>query len=151
MLKFDYKNTGITPEEMQAASAKVKVAYDTLVNKTGAGNDFLGWLKWPVDYDKAEFELVKKCAKEIRANSQVLVVIGIGGSYLGAKAVIEALKGYFPTKEDVEIIFAGHTLSSTYTSQLLAYLENKDFSINVISKSGTTTEPRLPSVYLKNY
>ena len=75
MLKFDYKNTGITPEEMQAASAKVKVAYDTLVNKTGAGNDFLGWLKWPVDYDKAEFELVKKCAKEIRANSQVLVVI----------------------------------------------------------------------------
>ena len=143
MLKFDYKNTGITPEEMQAASGKVKVAYDTLVNKTGAGNDFLGWLKWPVDYDKAEFELVKKCAKEIRANSQVLVVIGIGGSYLGAKAVIEALKGYFPTKEDVEIIFAGHTLSSTYTSQLLAYLENKDFSINVISKSGTTTEPAI--------
>ena len=143
MLKFDYKNTGITPEEMQAASAKVKMAYDTLVNKTGAGNDFLGWLKWPVDYDKAEFELVKKCAKEIRANSQVLVVIGIGGSYLGAKAVIEALKGYFPTKEDVEIIFAGHTLSSTYTSQLLAYLENKDFSINVISKSGTTTEPAI--------
>ncbi len=141
MLKFDYKNTGVTEELMAAAKEKVGVAYNTLVNKTGAGNDFLGWLKWPTEYDKEEFARVLECAKKIREDSSVLVVIGIGGSYLGAKAVIEALKGYFPKEKELEIVFAGHTLSSTYASQLLAYLKNKDFSINVISKSGTTTEP----------
>ena len=83
----------------------------------------------------------EEAAEKIRKDSEVLVVIGIGGSYLGAKAVIEAMKPYFKNEKDVEIIFAGHTLSSTYASQLLKYLENKEFSINVISKSGTTTEP----------
>ena len=141
MLKFDYKNTGVTVDSMAASLDKVQAAYNTLVNKTGAGNDFLGWLKWPVEYDKEEFARVLECAKKIREDSEVLVVIGIGGSYLGAKAVIEAMKPYFKTEKDVEIIFAGHTLSSTYASQLLKYLENKEFSINVISKSGTTTEP----------
>ncbi len=141
MLKFDYKNTGLLEKDLLAKKEEVLKAYNTLVNKTGAGNDFLGWLKWPTEYDKEEFALVKKCAEKIRKDSEVLVVIGIGGSYLGAKAVIEALKGYFPKEKELEIIFAGHTLSSTYASQLLAYLKNKDFSINVISKSGTTTEP----------
>lgn len=84
-----------------------------------------------------------KSCRKIRSNSEVLVVIGIGGSYLGAKAVIEALKPYFSTKKDLEIVFAGNSLSSTYLNQLLTYLENKDFSVNVISKSGTTTEPAI--------
>ena len=86
---------------------------------------------------------LKKAAEKIRSNSEVLVVVGIGGSYLGAKAVIEALKPYFSTKKDLEIVFAGNSLSSTYLNQLLTYLENKDFSVNVISKSGTTTEPAI--------
>ena len=116
-------------------------AYEVLTKKTGAGNDFLGWVNWSKEYDKEEYSRIKKAAEKIRKDSEVLVVIGIGGSYLGAKAVIEAMKPYFKTEKEVEIIFAGHTLSSTYASQLLKYLENKEFSINVISKSGTTTEP----------
>lgn len=118
-------------------------AKHTLLEKTGEGNDFLGWVNYPKNYDKEEFERIKKAAQKIRNTSEVLVVIGIGGSYLGAKAVIEALKPYFKQEKDVEIIFAGNNLSSTYLKQLLDYLENKEFSINVISKSGTTTEPAI--------
>lgn len=118
-------------------------AKHTLLEKTGEGNDFLGWVNYPKNYDKEEFERIKKAAQKIRNTSEVLVVIGIGGSYLGAKAVIEALKSYFKQEKDVEIIFAGNNLSSTYLKQLLDYLENKEFSINVISKSGTTTEPAI--------
>ncbi len=118
-------------------------AKNTLLNQNGEGNDFLGWVNYPKNYDKEEFERIKKAAQKIRNTSEVLVVIGIGGSYLGAKAVIEALKPYFKQEKDVEIIFAGNNLSSTYLKQLLDYLENKEFSINVISKSGTTTEPAI--------
>ncbi len=142
---IDYKNTlkFITEEEILNSEEKALKARKTLLEATGAGNDFLGWVNYPNTYDKEEFERIIKAAKKIRENSEVLVVIGIGGSYLGAKAIIEALNPYFKKEKDLEIIFAGHNLSSTYASELLAYLENKDFSINVISKSGTTTEPAI--------
>ena len=139
----NYKNITnlISNEEVLGLKESAYAARKVLVEKTGAGNDFLGWVNWTQEYDKEEYARIKKAAAKIQKDSDVLVVIGIGGSYLGAKAVIEAMKNYFPTEKEVEIIFAGHTLSSTYTAQLLKYLENKDFSINVISKSGTTTEP----------
>lgn len=119
---------------------KTMSAFNTLINKSGAGNDFLGWINYPYDFDKEEFERIKKASKYIIENSEVLVVIGIGGSYLGAKAVIEALRPYYK-KQGVEIVFCGNTLSSTYMVELLDYLKDKSFCINVISKSGTTTEP----------
>ncbi len=142
-VKVNYKNIAnlLSKEELLGLKEKAYAARKVLVEKTGAGNDFLGWVDWTENYDKEEYTRIKKAAEKIRKDSEVLVVIGIGGSYLGAKAVIEAMKNYFPTEKEVEIIFAGQTLSSTYASQLLKYLENKEFSINVISKSGTTTEP----------
>ena len=141
-MKVNYKNilNFVSEEQIKNNEEKTIEAYNTLVNKTGAGNDFLGWTKYPYEYDKEEFARIKKAADFIKENAEVLVVIGIGGSYLGAKAVIEALKPYFSNK-GVEIVFCGHTLSSTYTKELLDYLKDKSFCINVISKSGTTTEP----------
>mgnify|MGYP003300189272 CR=1 FL=1 len=141
-MKLNYKNilNFVSNEEISANKEKTLEAFSTLVNKTGAGNDFLGWTKYPYEYDQEEFARIKKAAEYIKANADVLVVIGIGGSYLGAKAVIEAMKPYFGNK-GVEIVFCGHTLSSTYTHELLEYLKDKSFCINVISKSGTTTEP----------
>lgn len=124
----------------------VAVAHKVLHEKSGAGNDFLGWLDLPVDYDKDEFERVKAAAEKIKASSKVLIVIGIGGSYLGARAVIEALTGTFynnlseSDRETPEIYFAGNNISSTYLSQLLKVIGDRDFAVNVISKSGTTTE-----------
>ncbi|PTK45048.1 glucose-6-phosphate isomerase, partial [Staphylococcus nepalensis] len=109
---------------------------------TGAGNDFLGWLDLPVDYDKEEFSRILEAAKRIKEHSDVLVVIGIGGSYLGARAAIEMLSSAFRTSDEYpEIVFAGNHLSSTYLHDLIEYLDGKDYSVNVISKSGTTTEP----------
>ncbi len=142
---LDYKNTlkFITEDEILNSEEKALKARKTLLEATGEGNDFLGWVNYPNNYDKEEFDRILKAAKKIREDSEVLVVIGIGGSYLGAKAIIEALSPYFKKEKDLEIIFAGHNLSSTYASELLAYLESKDFSINVISKSGTTTEPAI--------
>lgn len=148
MLKFNYQNA-LLKEELQAKKPAVAKAYETLVNKTGAGNDFLGWLRYPENHDLEEYARIKLAAKKIQEESEVLVVVGIGGSYLGAKAVIEALKKYFPQNKQLEIIFAGNTLSSTYMTELLAYLKNKDFSVNVISKSGTTTEPAIAFRLLK--
>ena len=141
-MNINYKNilNFVSCEQIASNKDKTLEAYNTLVNKTGAGNDFLGWTKYPYEYDKEEFARIKKAADFIKENAEVLVVIGIGGSYLGAKAVIEALKPYFANK-GVEIVFCGHTLSSTYTKELLDYLKDKSFCINVISKSGTTTEP----------
>ena len=142
-VSVNYKNilNAISEAEIKDYLVKADAAKKVLVERTGAGNDFLGWIDYPLNYDKEEFARIQKAAKKIRSDSEVLVVIGIGGSYLGAKAVVEAMKNYFPTEKTTEIIFAGNTLSSTYTSQLLKYLETKSFSINVISKSGTTTEP----------
>lgn len=127
----------------------VAAAHNILHEKSGAGNDFLGWLDLPVDYDKEEFARVKAAAEKIKANAKVLIVIGIGGSYLGARAVIEALTGTFynnfseENRETPEIYFAGNNISSTYLAQLLKVIGDRDFAVNVISKSGTTTEPAI--------
>lgn len=118
---------------------KVKKINSMIEEKTGAGNDFLGWVNWPNDYDKEEVQRMIKDAKYVRENFEVLVVCGIGGSYLGARAAIEALRGLY-SDDSLEIIYFGQTFSPNYISQVLKYLENKKFAINVISKSGTTTE-----------
>lgn len=129
---------------------EVIAAHKLLRSKTGAGNDFLGWLDLPVSYDHREFCKIKQAAQKIKEQSDVLLAIGIGGSYLGAKSAIEMLKRYFD-QPGVEVIFVGNQISSTYASQLLNYLKDKDFSINVISKSGTTTEPAIAFRIFKEY
>jgi glucose-6-phosphate isomerase len=146
---------------LELKHAKIKVPFSDyqdrinriseMINaKNGPGGDFLGWDKWPLTYDKKEFDLIQKTAKQIQDRFQVLVVCGIGGSYLGARAVIDAIKGIYPAKEkQVEIIYLGQTFSPTYTQQILQYLANKTFAINVISKSGTTTETSIAFRLLK--
>ena len=147
MIKLDLSNVieKIPFAEYEQKVSKINKMID---EKTGAGNDFLGWTTWPTDYDKEEFARIKKAAQEIRENYDVLVVAGIGGSYLGARCAIEALRGIYPT-DKLEIIYFGNTLSSTYIAQVLKYLENKKFAINVISKSGTTTETSVAFRLLK--
>ncbi|MCD6482475.1 MAG: glucose-6-phosphate isomerase [Candidatus Izimaplasma sp.] len=129
--------------KLNEVQKEVEIAHNVLHNKTGLGNEFLGWFELPKKYNKEEFLLIKDSAKKIRENSDVLLVIGIGGSYLGSKAAIEMLSKYFKKKQDLEIIFVGHQISSSYISDLVDYLDGLDFSINVISKSGTTTEPAI--------
>lgn len=143
-IQLDYQKalSFFEQHEIDQQADLVKSVHRTIHEGTGAGSDFLGWVDLPVDYDKEEFARIQKYAKQIQSNSDVLVVIGIGGSYLGARSAIEMLTPAFKKNEDTpEIIFAGHHLSSTYTQELIDYLEGKDFSVNVISKSGTTTEP----------
>lgn len=118
-------------------------ATDLLNSREGKGSDFLGWEDLPVTYDKEEFVKIKEAAKKIRSNSDILIVIGIGGSYLGSKAAIEMLSNHFKVEGELEVVYAGHHISSTYMMDLVDYLDGKDFSINIISKSGTTTEPAL--------
>ncbi len=136
----------ISEEEYTAIAPQIEAAHDLLHNKTGLGNDFTGWVDLPVDYDKDEFDRIKKAAERIKKNTQVFVVIGIGGSYLGARAAIEFLKSpnynALP-KETPDIYFTGNSISSTALSELLTICEGKDVSINMISKSGTTTEPAI--------
>lgn len=134
----------IRPEEYEAIYPQVELAHKQLETKTGAGNDFLGWLDLPVAYDKEEFARIKAAAKKIQQQSQVLVVIGIGGSYLGARAVIELLASpnyNLKQKNTPDIYFAGNGLSTDALLELIALIGDRDFSVNVISKSGTTTEP----------
>ncbi len=124
----------------------VEVAHNMLHNKKGAGNDFLGWVDLPLNYDKEEYERIKAAAAKIQKNSDVLIVIGIGGSYLGARAAIEFIKSplYNNLKKDTpEIYFAGNNISSTHLAEIMSLVEGRDFSVNVISKSGTTTEPAI--------
>ena len=143
--------------EIMYMSEYVKTAHDMLHNKTGAGNDFLGWVDLPVNYDKAEFERIKKAAEKIKSDSDVLIVIGIGGSYLGARAAIEMLTSNFHNALDSDkrnvpkIFYVGNNISSTYMCDLLEAIEGKDISVNVISKSGTTTEPAIAFRILKGY
>ncbi|MGL4662740.1 MAG: glucose-6-phosphate isomerase [Culicoidibacterales bacterium] len=129
-------------EKIATLAAKVPSVHTMIHEKTGLGNDFLGWVDLPQNYDKEEFARIQAAAKRIQSEVEVLVVIGIGGSYLGAKSAIEMMKKPF-AKEKVEIIFAGHQMSSDYITGLMTYLKDKSFAINVISKSGTTTEPAL--------
>ena len=154
---FDYSKAAsfISEEEVGYMSKLVDNAKKELLDKNGAGNDFLGWLDLPVDYDKEEFTRIQKAAAKIQSDSEVLVVIGIGGSYLGARAAIEALRHSFYNSVDKsirktpEIYYAGSNISSTYMVHLLQVIGDRDFSINIISKSGTTTEPGIASRIFK--
>ncbi len=148
---FDYSKAAPFIQEHEVESMK-KLAMDAkelLVSKTGAGNDFLGWIDLPVDYDKEEFDRIKKAAAKIQSDSEVLLVIGIGGSYLGARAAIEFLRHSFynavskEIRKTPEIYFVGNSISSTYIKHLMDVIGDRDFSINMISKSGTTTEPAI--------
>lgn len=129
--------------EMAKLDEEIKVAHNAIHNKTGEGNEYLGWVTLPKNYDKEEFSRIQKAAKKIRNDSEVLLVIGIGGSYLGAKAAIDMLNKHFDKERKVEVVFVGHHISSSYMMDLVDYIDGKDFSINVISKSGTTTEPAI--------
>ena len=151
-VKLDYRNAlpFISEQEIQNYKPFVETCHHLLHEKKGAGSDFLGWLDWPERYDKEEFDRILKVATKIRRDSKILVVIGIGGSYLGAKAAIEALSHHFyQLKDDVKVLFAGQNISSSYLHDLIDVLKDTDFSINVISKSGTTTEPAIAFRVLK--
>lgn len=148
---FDYSKAAgfVSTEEMENMKAAVMGAKDVLMNKSGAGNDFLGWIDLPIDYDKEEFSRIKEAADKIQKDSDVLLVVGIGGSYLGARAAIEFLSHSFynvlpkEKRKTPEIYFVGNSISSKYIHDLKEVLEGKDFSVNIISKSGTTTEPAI--------
>ena len=148
---FDYSKAAsfIKDHEVESMKKLALDAKDLLVSKEGAGNDFLGWIDLPVDYDKEEFDRIKKAASKIQGDSEVLLVIGIGGSYLGARAAIEFLRHSFynvvskEVRKTPEIYFVGNSISSTYIRHLMDVIGNRDFSINMISKSGTTTEPAI--------
>ena len=145
-LNDKYLSSFVGENEYKGIASAVEAAHKTLTEKSGLGNDFLGWVTLPTDYDKDEFQRIKKAAEKIKSDSEVLIVIGIGGSYLGARATIEALKStlYNSLKKDTpEIYFVGNSISPTYLSEVISLVEGRDFSVNVISKSGTTTEPAL--------
>ena len=122
---------------------EITLASQNLHNKTGKGNEYIGWMDLPNQYDRDEFKRILQAARKIRKQAKILIVIGIGGSYLGAKAAIEMLTPYFQIKKKIEIIFAGQQMSSTYLHELVEYVKDKSYAINVISKSGTTTEPAI--------
>ncbi|MFV9567943.1 glucose-6-phosphate isomerase [Thermoanaerobacter mathranii] len=151
LIGFDYSKAlqFVSQKEIEYMERHAKLSIDMVLSKNAQGNDFLGWVSLPKDYDKAEFERIKKTAQKIQSDSDVLVVIGIGGSYLGARAAIEMLSHSFynllpkSKRNSPEIYFAGNSISSTYLSDLLELIIDKDVSINVISKSGTTTEPAI--------
>ena len=144
-IKLDFKESKVKMEEILEHADVVEEINQELLDKSEDESEFLGWLKLPTEYDKKEFERIKKCAQKIRKDSDILLVIGIGGSYLGARAVIEALHSSFSQMKDDKphIIFVGNNLSPDYINDVIEVLEGKDFSINVISKSGTTTEPAI--------
>ena len=139
----------IGDDELTSMKDIAENAKRVLVEKTGAGSDFLGWIDLPIDYDKEEFERIKKAAQKIQSDSEVLIVIGIGGSYLGARAAIEFLRhGFYNNvskeiRKTPEIYYAGNSISPSYLKALLDVVGDRDFSVNIISKSGTTTEPAI--------
>ena len=148
---FDYSKASIfvSKDEIKNIQKIAENAKSVLLDKSGAGNDFLGWIDLPVNYDKEEFDRILKAAEKIKSNSDVLLVIGIGGSYLGARAAVEFLNHSFynnlpkSERKTPEIYFVGNSISGTYLKHLMKIVEGKDFSINMISKSGTTTEPAI--------
>ncbi len=148
---FDYSKAAkfISADEVKSMERIVEQSKEVLVSKSGAGNDFLGWIDLPVAYDKEEFARIQKAAEKITSDSEVLVVIGIGGSYLGARAAVEFLRHSFynvvlkEVRKTPEIYFAGNSISGRYLSDLIQVIGDRDFSVNVISKSGTTTEPAI--------
>ena len=150
-VKFDYSKTAgyVHEHEVESMKALTESARKLLLSKSGAGNDYLGWIDLPVDYNKEEFARIKKAAEKIKSDSDVLVVIGIGGSYLGARAAIEFLGHNFfnsvskDLRKAPEIYFVGNSISSNYLAGLVDVIGDRDFSVNIISKSGTTTEPAI--------
>ncbi len=150
-IALDYTKalTSIQPKELEKIAEQVKVAHETLSNKTGAGSDFLGWVNLPKTYDREEFARIKVAAEKIRNTADVLIVIGVGGSYLGAKAAVEMLSNSFYNLQEKtdrkapQILFAGTSTSSVYLSDLYNLVKDKDICLNVVSKSGTTLEPAI--------
>ena len=147
MIKLNLENSSIKENVINEYSEEVMKIHKALHEKANDEKEFLGWIELPTNYDKEEFERIKKAARKIQNDSDVLVVIGIGGSYLGARAVIDALSHTFhsqmPERKTPVVVYAGHNLSPVYMNELLEYVADKDISINVISKSGTTTEPAI--------
>lgn len=147
-LKFNskYSESIVSPADIKAIAPKAVKAMDTLMSKTGEGSDFLGWIDLPTNYDKEEFDRIKKSAEYIKKNADVLIVIGIGGSYLGARAVVEAVKSYnynLLAKDTPQIYFIGNSISPSSLNEIVSLCDGKDVCVNVISKSGTTTEPAI--------
>lgn len=145
-LNSKYLKPFIAEHELEAMKAQITDAHNTIENKSGLGNDFLGWVDLPENYDKDEFERIKAAAERIKEKADILIVIGIGGSYLGARAAIELLKSPFYNnlkKDTPDIYFVGNNINPTYLQEILSICEGKDICVNVISKSGTTTEPAL--------
>ncbi len=157
-VRFNYAKTAgyVHEHEVESMKAVAQSAKELLLSKTGAGNDYLGWIDLPVEYDKDEFARIKKAAEKIQSDSEVFVVIGIGGSYLGARAAIEFLGHNFfnsvskEVRKAPEVYFVGNSISSTYLAGLIDVIGDRDFSVNIISKSGTTTEPAIAFRVFKN-
>ena len=147
MIKFDESHASLK-ENINDYQNDVTRIHKMIHEKTGAGNDYLGWVDWPYNYDKEEFERILKVAENVKDKAEVLLVCGIGGSYLGARAAIEMIQGIY-SKNKTEVIFIGNTFSSTYMVQVLEYIKDKSAVLNVISKSGTTTETSLAFRILK--
>ncbi len=148
MIKFNYEKAYLN-SKIEEYQDVVDAAHEALHSKTGKGNDYLGWLDWPANYDKKEFDRIKTVAEKVKDDAEVLVVCGIGGSYLGARAAIEMINGLYPENQ-IEVMYLGNTLSSTYIKQSLEYLRDKKFYVNVISKSGQTTETAIAFRLLKD-
>lgn len=149
MMKLDTKHAFLK-EDINSYQDVVTKCHEALVNRTGKGNDFVGWIEWPNNYDKEEYARLKKVAAELRSKCDVMIVCGIGGSYLGSRAAIEMINGLY-SKDKPEIIFMGNTFSSTYIAQVMEYIKDKEVGVNVISKSGTTTETALAFRLLKQF
>ena len=150
-INTEYVEDFISKIQLASLKRKVESCHEMLHNKTGEGADFTGWVDLPVNYDKEEFERIKVAADKIRRQADVLIVIGIGGSYLGAKSVIEMFKDPFRRTTKTEVIFLGQNISAEYMSSLLHYIVDKDVAVNVISKSGTTTEPAIAFRIIKDF
>lgn len=149
MISLDLRNAKLN-EEMSVWQEKVSKAHRDLHEKTGAGNDFLGWVDWPLNYDKEEFERILALKKRMEGKYDTVLVCGIGGSYLGARAALEMIRGLYPY-DGIEVIFIGNTFSYTYISQVLKHIENRSVVLNVISKSGTTTETSISFRIFKHW
>lgn len=150
-IKFNLNYSKISEEELQTYSNKVKSIHNWLNKNIELNKDYVGWVNWPKDHDEKEYEKIKKIAKKVQSDSEVMVVIGIGGSYLGTKAVIDALSSTFKTEHKVEVLYVGNNLNSSYIHDIIDYISDKNVSINVISKSGKTTEPAVAFRIFRNF
>ena len=149
MIKLDLSNAKLN-EDLNNYQAQVSECHKMLHEKTGAGNDFVGWVEWPLNYDKDEFKRILDLKKRMEGKYNTVLVCGIGGSYLGARAAIEMIKGLYPD-DGIEVIFVGNTFSNTYISQVLNHIKDKEVVLNVISKSGTTTETSISFRIFKQF